>query len=390
MIDFDDLDESAAERVAAGDNLDEAALAALSCPTKGSSDLSNEVSELSLDDLLRKRDKLDEVQGSRRVQEGDGASSGTNSWRGLEEVEAPAFAGVGVTQASGRRTDAGLEGSRLGPDKHDAKAHRRLLCFLNPAVTPATSPPEEHLAEEHQDSHEHEVKEVGLPTETTAEAGSVCAEHSCSSREASLDAGVAGGQSPRSAASLAPLVDEWPACPDEVRFAVLDNVLPMRLPSESVLPQEVARIWEEEWGVPYAGTLRFRAPRGSSRRWLNPREDLLPCSPAVVGVEGKGSVLCALALALRQRNERLKDQDNVAAARRRLQEAQLGTANLGPRIVNSAGSQRAAAWAVEFHHSTGGMFHSSGKAERQDKKPSALREDASLCMGRLAHVQSLG
>ncbi|CAK0897505.1 unnamed protein product [Prorocentrum cordatum] len=90
------------------------------------------------------------------------------------------------------------------------------------------------------------------------------------------------------------------------------QVFRMQLPRALLTPREVAEIWEQEWGVHYATRLRFWAdvpdepgvgPRraASSAGWLNPRSDSLPLAPAVVRLEGLGSILCALAVELRRR-----------------------------------------------------------------------------------------
>mmetsp|Transcript_35000 Transcript_35000/g.63062 ORF Transcript_35000/g.63062 Transcript_35000/m.63062 type:complete len:214 (-) Transcript_35000:68-709(-) len=90
--------------------------------------------------------------------------------------------------------------------------------------------------------------------------------------------------------------------PIVVNFCIEEEILPMRLPRSGATPHLASTLWENDWGVRYAGRIRFIAPPGSVSRYLNPRADALPSVPAVVRLEGPGSVLTALALALKRRS----------------------------------------------------------------------------------------
>mmetsp|Transcript_80633 Transcript_80633/g.236962 ORF Transcript_80633/g.236962 Transcript_80633/m.236962 type:complete len:401 (-) Transcript_80633:108-1310(-) len=93
--------------------------------------------------------------------------------------------------------------------------------------------------------------------------------------------------------------------PETALFRISERVLPMHLERTDMTPCEVTRIWEQEWGIAYAGRLRFEAPPESGSKWLNPRLDVLPAPPAVTRLDGKAAILDALALALTQRDEEL-------------------------------------------------------------------------------------
>mmetsp|Transcript_3722 Transcript_3722/g.6704 ORF Transcript_3722/g.6704 Transcript_3722/m.6704 type:complete len:198 (+) Transcript_3722:55-648(+) len=89
--------------------------------------------------------------------------------------------------------------------------------------------------------------------------------------------------------------------PMEVTFEINGNAYSMRCPNVDMTPHAVAKKWEQDWGVTYASRLRFVGIADSGPRTLNAREDVLPFAPAVVKLEGPGSVLTAVAVALRQR-----------------------------------------------------------------------------------------
>jgi len=92
-----------------------------------------------------------------------------------------------------------------------------------------------------------------------------------------------------------------------VFFKVVDDVLPMHLERQKLTPLEVTKIWEEEWGIAHATRVRFEAPDGSPTKWLNAREDFLPSPPVVIRLDGKGSILQAIGVALKQRDSYAKD-----------------------------------------------------------------------------------
>lgn len=85
-------------------------------------------------------------------------------------------------------------------------------------------------------------------------------------------------------------------------FEIFGKVLPMHLDNEDELPCNVAKTWEA-WGISYASRLKFGAQADSPVKWLNPRNDTLPGPPSVTRLEGKSSILDAVALALTQRDE---------------------------------------------------------------------------------------
>lgn len=85
-----------------------------------------------------------------------------------------------------------------------------------------------------------------------------------------------------------------------------EEVLSMKLPYEGITPYELTKLWEDEWGVPHAGLIRFQATAtgddGDGPRWLGHRGDAIPAQPAVVRLDcrGRGAVLTALSVAFRQ------------------------------------------------------------------------------------------
>eukprot|EP00439_Symbiodinium_sp_Y106_P073123 s549_g13.t1 len=90
--------------------------------------------------------------------------------------------------------------------------------------------------------------------------------------------------------------------PMEVSFDIQGDVYSMRCPNVNLTPQTVMQKWERDLGVTYATRIRFLAPSEQGYRTLNARADALPFVPAVVKLEGPGSVLTALAVALKRRN----------------------------------------------------------------------------------------
>mmetsp|Transcript_4497 Transcript_4497/g.10595 ORF Transcript_4497/g.10595 Transcript_4497/m.10595 type:complete len:548 (+) Transcript_4497:112-1755(+) len=87
------------------------------------------------------------------------------------------------------------------------------------------------------------------------------------------------------------------------QFEVFEEVIPMELERESMTPAEIVQVWES-WGVHGASRARFEVKAGEGIRpaKLNPREDVVPISPAVIKVEAKvGSILTAIAGALREK-----------------------------------------------------------------------------------------
>lgn len=358
MIDFDDIEETADERAAAGD-LDEAARAALSCPesTKRSGE------DLSLDELLGRSAQVSAATGATFEEaptaKSTGADSAKATRRGLCELD------TGPSHGEALGAEEGLDAAGDEPDvaafyqswgskpgaagksgKVDSKSKRRSLCELSPAWSPQVPPSgdEQHFVESR--TFDEPQVSPGLPTETTAAEAPSTREDSSSESEV-VDVGAAAAEPEKTepepakpSGAAASDACEWPARPDEAHFRIFDAVLPMQLPREGMTPQDVAKVWEEEWGVAYARTLRFQSPDSSSKRWLNPREDPLPCSPTVVRLDGKAGVLNALALSLRQHDERLKSRSGADAARRRLAQASTGGASFGPRIRPAATANR--------------------------------------------------
>mmetsp|Transcript_120439 Transcript_120439/g.268779 ORF Transcript_120439/g.268779 Transcript_120439/m.268779 type:complete len:308 (-) Transcript_120439:41-964(-) len=83
-------------------------------------------------------------------------------------------------------------------------------------------------------------------------------------------------------------------------FEIFGEVLHMRLERPEMTPAEVAEVWENSWGIEYAGRIRFRSPPGAPRKWLNSREDPVPRPPVVIFLESNvGSLLATLATALK-------------------------------------------------------------------------------------------
>lgn len=68
-------------------------------------------------------------------------------------------------------------------------------------------------------------------------------------------------------------------------FEVLGETLPMRVDEigdgQVVVPQDIVKVWAEEWGLLFMQRIRFEAPTSASSRWLNCRTDAVPPYPAV-------------------------------------------------------------------------------------------------------------
>lgn len=75
----------------------------------------------------------------------------------------------------------------------------------------------------------------------------------------------------------------------------------MILPRSGMTPSDIISIWEQDWGVLYAGRLKFEAPPDAPLKWLNHRNHAVPGAPAIIRLDGMGSILQAVASALRQR-----------------------------------------------------------------------------------------
>mmetsp|Transcript_114190 Transcript_114190/g.323383 ORF Transcript_114190/g.323383 Transcript_114190/m.323383 type:complete len:213 (+) Transcript_114190:89-727(+) len=84
-----------------------------------------------------------------------------------------------------------------------------------------------------------------------------------------------------------------------------EDLLRMFVRHSSTTPQEVYEIWEKEWKVHYASRLKFLAPPGSERKYLNPRLDTLPVHPEVTRLEGLPSILTALYAAFKRHDPML-------------------------------------------------------------------------------------
>mmetsp|Transcript_81548 Transcript_81548/g.243106 ORF Transcript_81548/g.243106 Transcript_81548/m.243106 type:complete len:393 (+) Transcript_81548:79-1257(+) len=369
MIDFDDLEEAADAR----DDLDEAALAAVSA---GPSKLNGAQEELSLDELLGRSARATAAESGaaagatpagdagvdsggpqqRSDRELHGASGPRGSAGGAAERGPDIWGGAGgepdlaSLHASWSSGPGGGAGQSSGSNP---KAKRLSLCELSPSwSSPAPPSAEVPGCVEVRALDEAEVSR-GLPTDTTAAEATSTREEISSGSSDEAEGAVAATrreeaaepekpQTAPAAAAAAEAPAHWPARPDEAHFRIFDAVLPMRLPREGMTPQEVMRIWQEDWGVAYARTLRFEAPKApesSSRCWLNPREDVLPYSPAIVRLEGKAGILNALALSLRQHDERLRQRSGAEAARRRLS-AQASGADFGPRLRPATAPKR--------------------------------------------------
>lgn len=103
-------------------------------------------------------------------------------------------------------------------------------------------------------------------------------------------------------------LEENDPSPGLLQLQIGQELLCMDLPRKNLTPLEVTTIWEQEWGIAYAGRVKFKAPEDWDKKWLNIREDKVPEFPAVVRIEASmGSVLEAIAN--RIRSTKVKDQE---------------------------------------------------------------------------------
>mmetsp|Transcript_23004 Transcript_23004/g.47770 ORF Transcript_23004/g.47770 Transcript_23004/m.47770 type:complete len:272 (+) Transcript_23004:115-930(+) len=110
----------------------------------------------------------------------------------------------------------------------------------------------------------------------------------------------------------------------QILLKIFKEELPMRI-ERDMTPNELTEFWEKSWGVQYASRIKFEAPEGSPSKWLNPREDLVPRSPAVVPLwAGVGSITLALATALKQYG--MIREEDMGAERERRRQQQLAEA----------------------------------------------------------------
>lgn len=141
------------------------------------------------------------------------------------------------------------------------------------------------------------------------------------------------GPEPTPVPSSGPSEDEsLPHDPLRLNFKIFSSkvkyeVVSIRVDLENMTPDEVSTVWEDVWGVTYARRIRFdvHEPDGSRRR-LNPREDVVPCSPAIIKLEasaGAGGVLYTLRAAMRQYGNMSCDEAAQDRSRRQ-QEAEAG------------------------------------------------------------------
>lgn len=95
------------------------------------------------------------------------------------------------------------------------------------------------------------------------------------------------------------LLNSFVACPElRVNFLIEKEALPMDIEQTGATPYDIMQMWEIRWQIRYASRLKFVAI--PDRRVLNPREDSVPTHPAIVKLEGLGSILSAVAGVLRQ------------------------------------------------------------------------------------------
>lgn len=122
-------------------------------------------------------------------------------------------------------------------------------------------------------------------------------------------------------------MQEFPVDPLQLNFKMLMSkkhieVLQMRVEREEMAPAEISDIWEQCWGVRYAGRVRFEAPPGGPTKWLHPHESTVPSSPHVVRLDATGSILYTLSAALRQYGA-LSASEALAAREQRQRQALL-------------------------------------------------------------------
>jgi len=159
---------------------------------------------------------------------------------------------------------------------------------FNPRIIhPAYAPPQEDLEFEYEPEDDFEAKEA----EERAER-----EKELQQKQEQLD------EKKRQKAEGSDRVpEEVPWDGPRANIRVFGDILPMRLEREDVTPFDLGEIWEKRWGIPYASHIKFEAPEESNRKFMQPREDLVPLHPAVVTLSEKaGSVLTSLATALRE------------------------------------------------------------------------------------------
>jgi len=88
--------------------------------------------------------------------------------------------------------------------------------------------------------------------------------------------------------------------PLKVNFKIGNELFFMHLPSTGMTAHAIMTVWEREWGITDAGTIRFEAPPMSGN-WLNPFGDAVPVHPGAVRLDGHHTILKALASALKER-----------------------------------------------------------------------------------------
>lgn len=101
-----------------------------------------------------------------------------------------------------------------------------------------------------------------------------------------------------------------------INFSIVYEIVSMDLERPNITPSEVIQKWEDEWGKNnHVSRLRFGIQPdregGGKVRFLNQYDDFLPCHPAVVKLDGIGSILSMVAARLRP-----KDAEKLAARRK--------------------------------------------------------------------------
>jgi len=277
MLDFDDLEEVAQERLAQGDELDEAAKAAVFAEKDRKTRWAERDRELkeqdkSGKDTLKPRAPLwDRPRPAREEKPKDTPLAGN----ARTNFEPGVFAGRKVISS-------------------EAREGQPVLWAAKPRAPvtgkPAVSAPKEEEEFEDDDDDDDDGEEEDK-ADNSADAGPKKA--------------VKGVEA-----------HAWGSAPGEVHFQIFEKVLPMQLGREGVLPYEVVEIWENQWKVLGTRQLKFVAPKGMDKKWLTPREDPIPSSPEVIRLEGKGAILYALELALTQHDKRLQKKATAAAKER--------------------------------------------------------------------------
>lgn len=106
-------------------------------------------------------------------------------------------------------------------------------------------------------------------------------------------------------------------------FKIFKEELPMSLEKPDITPLEICEIWEKSWGIQYASRVKFLQPLGSDSeaKHLNPREDSVPRSPHVIGLEcSVGSILGSLAVALKNFGAMTPEEAEAERDKRRMQQ----------------------------------------------------------------------